>query len=88
MNNQISCHKFPPYVWYVCMTVHACLNYVSYVLCFIGSYRIKKAVFPYQNSTIHEFHHDIGEVTNFKLAYEYIFVTVSLFYLIMLHLSN
>ena len=37
-----------------------------------------KAVSPYQNSSIHEFHQEIGEVINFKLAYEYIFVTVSL----------
>ena len=35
-----------------------------------------KVVSPYQNSSI--FHQKIGEVINFKLAYEYMFVTVSL----------
>ena len=69
------------------LTVHAwCLNYVCLVT-FIGGYRIKKVVFPYENSSIHKFQ-DIGEVTNFKLAYEYIFVTVSLFFLILSHLSS
>lgn len=35
-----------------------------------------KVVSPY--SFINEFHQEIGEVINFKLTYEYIFVTVSL----------
>ena len=35
-----------------------------------------KVVTPY--SFINEFDQEIGEVINFKLAYEYIFVTVSL----------
>ena len=35
-----------------------------------------KAMPPYQNSSM--FHQEIEEVINFKLAHEYIFVTVSL----------
>ena len=54
------------------------LNYITFVT-FIGGYIIKKAVFPYQNSSTCKLCEDIREVTNFKLVYEYIFVTVSLF---------
>ena len=43
----------------------------------LGNYEVKKAVSPYQNLSTCEFCQRIGEVTNFKLAYEYIFVTVS-----------
>ena len=65
------------YVYIQC--VHACQNYIfGDLYVYIGGYRIMKVVFPYQNSSIHEFHQDIGEVINFKLAYEYIFVTVSI----------
>ena len=53
------------------------LNYIT-LITFIGCYRIKKAVSPYHNSCTCKFCQDIGEVTNFKLVYEYIFVIVSL----------
>ena len=43
----------------------------------IGGCRIIKAVNPYLNYSECEFCQNIKEVTNFKLAYEYIFVTVS-----------
>ena len=52
--------------------MHVRITYLIY----IGGYRIRKVMSPYQNSCI--FHQEIGEVINFKLAYEYIFVTVSL----------
>ena len=63
---------------------HIHLNYITFIT-FIGSYKIKKAVFPYRNSSTCKLFQDIEEVTHFKLVYEYIFVIVSLLKLFLHH---
>jgi len=42
-----------------------------------GGYVIKRAVYPYEESSIYDFGPSFGVVTNFKLADEYLFAIVS-----------